>query len=100
MHSQAQQEDDEELVGIPEHFKVGASDELQRGRDHEEEGHSNHMTRDAGSGHETGSNGILNTNMKLNSLGKMQVCSKVNHCLLPTWQGLSRLFSKLTTFFS
>jgi len=59
MGGQSQQEDNEELVGIPEHLEVRATDELHGRGDHQEQSHGDHMTRDARRRHETGCDGIL-----------------------------------------
>lgn len=58
MEGQAEEEDDEEMVRVPEHLKVGATDELEGGGDHQKQGHSDDMTCDTSSCHKTNGDGI------------------------------------------
>ena len=59
MEGQTEEEDNEEMVRIPKHLKVGAADELKGGGDHQEQGHSDNVTRDTSSCHKTNGDGIL-----------------------------------------
>ena len=59
MEGQTEEEDNEEMVSVPKHLKVGAADELKGGGDHQEQSHSDNMTRDTSSCHKTNGDGIL-----------------------------------------
>ena len=59
MEGQTEEEDNEEMVCIPKHLKVGAADELKGGGDHQEQGHSDNVTSDTSSCHKTNGDGIL-----------------------------------------
>ena len=63
MEGQSHEEDDEEMVGVPEDFKVGTSYELQRGGDHEEQHHCDHMTSHARGRRKADSDGILHVHV-------------------------------------
>lgn len=52
MKDEAGEEDDEEVVSVPEHFKVVASDDLHGGGDNEDERQSDDDAREAGDGGE------------------------------------------------
>lgn len=52
MKDEAREEDDEEVMGVPEDFEVAASDDLHGGRDDEDEGQSDDDSREAGDGGE------------------------------------------------
>lgn len=52
MEDQTSEEDDEEVVRVPEHFKVAASDDLHGGGDDEDERESDDDTSEAGDGGE------------------------------------------------
>ncbi len=87
--SQSQKEDDKEMVSVPKHLEVRASDELQGGRDHEEKGHCDHMTSDASSCCKADGDGILSTHsgiccyFTVSNLrgGKSTLCT----CLVENW---------------
>ena len=59
MSGQAQQEHNEEMVRIPEHLKVRASYELQRGGHHEEEGNRDDVAGDASCRHKANGDRVL-----------------------------------------
>ena len=59
MEGQTEEEDNEEMVSVPKHLKVGAADELKGGGDHQEQSHSDNVTRDTSSCHKTNGDGIL-----------------------------------------
>ena len=59
MEGQTKKEDNEEMMGVPEHLKVGATDELQGGGDHKEQGYCDDVTGDTSSCHKTDGDGIL-----------------------------------------
>lgn len=52
MEDETSEEDDEEVVRVPEHFKVAASDDLHGGGDDEDERESDDDTSEAGDGGE------------------------------------------------
>lgn len=52
VEDEAREEDDEEVVGVPEDLKVAASDDLHGGGDDEDEGQSDDDPREAGDGGE------------------------------------------------
>jgi len=52
MKDEAGEEDDEEVMGVPEHFKVAASDDLHGGGDDEDECQSDDDTCEASDGGE------------------------------------------------
>ena len=59
MEGQSEEEDDEEMVGVPEDLKVGAADKLKRRGDHEEQSHRDDVTSDAGCRHKADGDGVL-----------------------------------------
>lgn len=50
MKDKSDKEDDEEMVRVPEDFKVAASDNLHGGGDNEDEGQRDHDTCEASDG--------------------------------------------------
>lgn len=52
MENESDEEDDEEVVGVPEDFEVAASDHLHRGSDDEDEGKGDDHPREARNGGE------------------------------------------------
>lgn len=61
MEDETGEEDDEEVVRVPEHFKVAASDDLHGGGDDEDERESDDDTGEAGDGGEGKVDGNLLT---------------------------------------
>ena len=59
VEGQAEEEDNEEMVSVPEHLKVGATDELQRGGHHQEESHGDDVTSDTSSCHKADGDRVL-----------------------------------------
>ena len=59
VEGQTQEEDNEEVVGVPENLKVGATNELKGGRDHQEERNCDDVTCDTRSCHKTYSDWVL-----------------------------------------
>ncbi len=72
MDRQPQEEDDEEVVGVPEHLKVGASDEIQGRGNHEEEHHRDDVARDASCRGEADSDGILHRMTQHYATGRIE----------------------------
>ena len=59
VEGQAKKEDEEEMMGVPEHLEVGTTDELKRRSDHQEESHGDDVASDTSSCHKTHSDGVL-----------------------------------------
>ena len=64
MSSQAEQENDEEVVSVPEDLEVGPPDELQGGGDHEEKGHRDDVASDTSRCHKADGDRILKKQTK------------------------------------
>lgn len=62
MEHQTNEEDDKEMVSVPEDLKVGPADDFHGGRDDEDESQGNDYTRQAGNGGEHDDGGALHQN--------------------------------------
>ena len=59
MSGQPNEEDDEELVSVPEHLKIGAPDELEGGGYHQEKGHRDDVTSNPSRSYKADGDSIL-----------------------------------------
>lgn len=59
MEGESKQEHNEQVVCVPEYFKIGAADELKGSCDHEEQRYSDYVSCDASSCYEADSDGVL-----------------------------------------
>lgn len=62
MEHQTDEEDDEQMVGVPEDLEVGPADDFHGGCDDEDESQGNDHTRQAGNGGEHDDSGALHQN--------------------------------------
>ena len=84
MEGQAQEEHDEEVMSVPEHFKVRATNELKRRGYHEEESHCDDVTGDPSSSRKANCDRVLCVCVCVcvcvcaggvtNNIGKLQPC--------------------------